>query len=666
MRELALVTGVDPEWAGRELCARSADVARRVAAVVEESCRPESGAEEAVAFIKRWADSAVAPGEDENPSLLVDHPLDLLGARYGLTTRESELLLLAGLPEQHEGLAATFRTFHPQGEPRPTVGLAALVFGDGTDARPMMRRLLAEGAAARGRLINTVGNCTLFEQSVVLAEKLWDALHGYDAWPSTLNRMVVDGTLVGLEQWLDGLDQQRAARALEEHEAVTVLVNSPDERVALGRCAALAARAGAELVAARCSPDEPDAIGQLVAIAAARGAIPVIVVTRPSEPAGVAQLALEAMPAPIMVCAPPGGVRIGAQRAVLTVPTGPVGMSDHCNAWRATLPHLAGKAATLAARHPIDPAIYPEVATDAQLYERLGPKRVGLAEVSTMIRTRASVALPAGVTMTTPNVPWQRLVLPQDSAAQLTDAVSRLELEPLVLDEWGLRDRARASRGVRLLFCGPPGTGKSLAAEVIATAASTDLLIVDVSQIVSKWLGETEKNVSAVIDAAERIQAVLFFDEADALFAKRTEISDAHDRYANLETSYLLQRIDHFQGLVVLATNLRHNIDAAFLRRMDFVVDFALPDLDCRRELWTLHLPTEVLANDVDVDILARMYPVPGGWIRNTAIAAAFLAADSGRQLSQQHLLSAMRREYLKAALPFPGEPPRRRDDQML
>jgi SpoVK/Ycf46/Vps4 family AAA+-type ATPase len=268
--------------------------------------------------------------------------------------------------------------------------------------------------------------------------------------------------------------------------------------------------------------------------------------------------------------------------------------------------------------------------------------------------------------MVTPNVPWQRLVLPIDSVTQLSDAVARLEFESLVLDDWGLRDRARATRGVRLLFSGPPGTGKSMAAEVIATAAATDLLVVDVSQIVSKWLGETEKNVSAVIDAAERTQAVVFFDEADNLFAKRTEISDAHDRYANLETSYLLQRLDHFEGVAVLATNLRHNIDTAFLRRMDFVIDFALPDLDCRRQLWALHLPGDVLAADVDVDVLARMYSVPGGWIRNAAIAAAFLAARSGGPIRQDHLVAAVRREYLKAALPFPGEPPRRRDDQML
>jgi hypothetical protein len=666
MPDLAPATEVDPRWAGCELNTRAADVARLVAGVIEESCSPESGAGEAVAFLNRWADSASARAGEGRDNGLVDHPLDLLAARYGLSNRESELILLAGLPDAHEGLAATFRSFHPQGEPRPTVGLAALVFGDGPNGRPMMRRLLAQGAAARGRLVRASGNGALFEQSIMLADKLWDTLHGFDAWPSKLQRMIVDGSPVGLAQWLTGLDQRRVTRALERHEAVTVLVSSADERVSLQRCAALAERAEVQLVAARCPADDLDAVAQLTAISAAQGAIPVVVVGAPIEWTTTVNLNLDDFPPPVIVCAPPGAVRVIAQRAVLTVPTGPVGVRDHHAAWQATVPHLAEHAATLATRHPIDPAIYPEVATDARLYERLGPSQVGLPEISAMIRARASVTLPLGVAMITPDVPWERLVLLRESKTQLTDAVSRLALEPLVLDEWGLRDRARANRGVRLLFSGPPGTGKSLAAEVIATAAGTDLLVIDVSQIVSKWLGETEKNVSAVIDAAERTQAVLFFDEADALFAKRTEVTDAHDRYANLETSYLLQRLDRFEGLAVLATNLRHNIDAAFLRRMDFVVEFALPDLECRREMWALHLPAQMLAGDVDFDVLARMYPVPGGWIRNAAIDAAFMAAGAAGRIGQDHLVAAMRREYLKAALPFPGEPPRRRDDQLL
>ena len=159
----------------------------------------------------------------------------------------------------------------------------------------------------------------------------------------------------------------------------------------------------------------------------------------------------------------------------------------------------------------------------------------------------------------------------------------------------GCGERARADRGVRLLFTGPPGTGKSLAAEVVATEAATDLLVVDVSRVVSKWLGETEKNLAAAFDVAQRTQAVLFLDEADVTFGTRTEISDAQDRYANLETAYLLQRLDSFDGLAVLATNLRQNIDAAFVRRMDFVIDFPLPDEAVPAGLWKLHLPPERL-----------------------------------------------------------------------
>ena len=166
--------------------------------------------------------------------------------------------------------------------------------------------------------------------------------------------------------------------------------------------------------------------------------------------------------------------------------------------------------------------------------------------------------------------------------------------------------------GARLLLTGPPGTGKSLAARAVATAAGTDLLVVDVSRIVSKWLGETEKNLAAAFDAAERTQAVLMLDEADALFGTRTEISDAHDRYANLETAYLLARLDRFEGLAILTTNLRANIDPAFLRRIDYVVEFPLPDLADRIRLWRRHLPAPALAADVDIDALAGLYPVPG------------------------------------------------------
>jgi hypothetical protein len=646
-----------PEQTSRELSARAAQLAARLAALLEQRCSPESGATEAIDFLRRWASSASAE------QYLNRHPLDLLTARFDLSDDEVDLLLLAGLPDEHEGLASTFRSLHPQGEPYPTVGLAALLLGAVTDDRSALRRLLSSGAVIRHHLINCAGSGTFFERSLVLAERLWDALHG-EGWPTTIERVAVGEAPPGLCSWLDQPDVRAAAQALQLGERQTLLVNSADETVALGRCAALAERAGVRLVAGRVTAGDAAAIALLVAHATVRDAVVLLVIPKPEQPAPAPVLALGDVPGPVLVCAEPGTARAASDRAVLAVPLGPISAADHRDGWRAALPELAEHAPALAARHPLDPALTAEVAIDARSHQRLGLS-VGLTEISGLIRDRASITLPPGIELATPNVPWSRLVLPEEPARLLRDAVARLENQALVLDDWGFRDQARATRGARLLFTGPQGTGKTLAAEAVATAAGTDLLFVDVAQVVSKWIGETEKNLAAAFDVAERTQAVLFLDEADALFGARTEITDSHDRYANLQTAYLLQRLDRFDGLAVLATNLRHNIDAAFLRRMDFVVEFPLPDPASRRDLWALHVPANVLGDGVGIEALARMYPVPGGWIRNAAIAAGFLAASSGSRVGQQHLVAAMRREYAKAALPFPGEPPRRRDDRV-
>jgi SpoVK/Ycf46/Vps4 family AAA+-type ATPase len=183
-------------------------------------------------------------------------------------------------------------------------------------------------------------------------------------------------------------------------------------------------------------------------------------------------------------------------------------------------------------------------------------------------------------------------------------------------------------------------------------------MIVDISRVVSKWIGETEKHLAQVFDAAEQAQSVLLFDEADALFGKRTEVADAHDRYANLETAYLLSRLERFEGLAVLSTNLKHNIDPAFLRRVEFAIEFEEPAMRERHALWKCHLPAAApLGDDVDLQELAALYPIVGGLIRNASVAAGFLAAASGRQIERGHLIGAIRREYEKSAKTFPGAP---------
>ncbi len=194
---------------------------------------------------------------------------------------------------------------------------------------------------------------------------------------------------------------------------------------------------------------------------------------------------------------------------------------------------------------------------------------------------------------------------------------------------------------------------------MLASALGVDLIVADVSRLVSKWIGETPKNLGRIFDMAERSTAVMLFDEADALFGKRTEVSDAHDRYANLETAYLLARLERFEGLAILATNLRQNIDAAFLRRLEFIVDFDEPGPAEREALWRCHVPEQApLASDVSYAELAAAYRVTGGLIRNAAVAAAFLAAADRTSIGRRHLVRAIRREYEKSGKAFPGELP--------
>lgn len=363
-------------------------------------------------------------------------------------------------------------------------------------------------------------------------------------------------------------------------------------------------------------------------------------------------------PGPVVACGRTGAAGARSRRPLIAVQVERLTPSAKRRMWGEAVPSLAQAAPFLAARYPIEPAMAAAVAADLRFVAELEGRAPAVDDVAASIRARGSVSLSAGARMMRPKATWKDLVLPADRLRQLREAVSRLELQSVVLDEWGFLKDRRGARGVRLLFAGPPGTGKTLSAEVLANSLGVELLIVDLSRVVSKWIGETEKNLASVFDAAERAQASLFFDEADALFGKRTEVSDAHDRYANLETAYLLTRLEQFEGLAILATNLRENIDPAFPRRLEFVVNFEEPDREERLALWRCHLPeTAPLAADVNLHELSALYPVVGGVIRNAAVAAGFLAAADGLPIDRRHLVHAIRREYQKAGRSFPGVP---------
>jgi AAA+ superfamily predicted ATPase len=249
----------------------------------------------------------------------------------------------------------------------------------------------------------------------------------------------------------------------------------------------------------------------------------------------------------------------------------------------------------------------------------------------------------------TPVSTWSDIVLPDDALAQLREICQRVIHQHRVLGAWGFDRKLSQGKGVNVLFAGPSGTGKTMAAEIIANELGLDLYKIDLSGVVSKYIGETEKNLDRIFRAAENANAILFFDEADALFGKRSDVHDSHDRYANIEISYLLQKMEAYDGIAILATNLRQNLDDAFMRRLAFTVHFPFPDEANRRRVWAGIWPVETpLAADVDLDALARQFKVSGGNIKNIALAAAFLAAEDGGRVTMAHLLQATRREYQK------------------
>jgi ATPase family associated with various cellular activities (AAA) len=251
-----------------------------------------------------------------------------------------------------------------------------------------------------------------------------------------------------------------------------------------------------------------------------------------------------------------------------------------------------------------------------------------------------------------PAAGWQDLVLPEPALLALHEIAAHVRRRATVYDEWGFATKGARGLGISALFAGASGTGKTMAAEVLAGELDLDLYRIDLSQIVNKYIGETEKNLRRVFDAAEDGGAILFFDEADALFGKRSEVKDSHDRYANIEINYLLQRMELYRGLAVLATNMKSALDPAFLRRIRFVINFPFPDATQRAEIWRRIFPAATPTQDLDMARLAQLN-IAGGSIRNIALNATFLAADAGEPVQMRHLLQATRSEYAKVEKPL-------------
>jgi hypothetical protein len=348
---------------------------------------------------------------------------------------------------------------------------------------------------------------------------------------------------------------------------------------------------------------------------------------------------------------------------VVSVPVPALGTDQRAERWARALTEATGTTA--------DPALVDDLAgyrlgTDeveravsmAARLAVLDDRPVDLAHVRAGVRAQNGAGLEQLARRITPAVDWDDLVLPDPTRRQLDELVMRARHRERVLGRWRMRPGGGRGRGVVALFAGESGTGKTMSAEVVAGAIGMDLYVVDLSSVVDKYVGETEKNLERIFTEAAGVHGVLLFDEADAVFGKRSEVKDSHDKHANMEAAYLLQRMESFDGIAVLTTNLRSNVDEAFTRRIDVIADFPVPEATQRRALWDRCLGSRLpRADDLDLEFCAERFELAGGSIRACAVTAAYLAAAADRPVRMADVIAAVHREYRKLGrLLLPGE----------
>ncbi|GLY94497.1 ATP-binding protein [Actinoplanes sp. NBRC 103695] len=356
--------------------------------------------------------------------------------------------------------------------------------------------------------------------------------------------------------------------------------------------------------------------------------------------------------APLLVYGTTGWDPRWGHRPPLHLDAAPVPAAIRAAVWRSALdgklaPGVDPAAAT--AHFTLGPPQIRRAAEAAVLAANADGELVDVKRLRQGARTQNAAGLERLARRIEPGVGWDDLVLPGPVLAQLGELAGRARHRERVLQEWRMRPGGGRGIGVVALFAGDSGTGKTMSAEVVAGSLGLDLYTVNLATVVDKYVGETEKNLERIFTEAAGVNGVLLFDEADAIFGKRSEVRDAHDRYANIESAYLLQRMESFDGVAILATNLRANLDDAFTRRLDAVIDFPVPDQEHRAALWDVCLgPGVPRADDIDLVFLSKAFELAGGHIRAAAVTAAYLAAADGRPVGMLDLIGAVAREYRK------------------
>ncbi|TAM82297.1 MAG: ATP-binding protein [Jatrophihabitans sp.] len=582
--------------------------------------------------------------------------LAAVAERFGLDPLDVELLLTALAGDVDPRFEQFFGYLNDDvTRRRPSVAVALALCGLPV-AGAAARARLVDGPLLRGGLVEVDDPERPFaSRAVRVPDRVVAHLLGHDA-PDRLLAEV----LVQVPDLVWG-DPSHLAGALAAGVAFCYLREPPT-----GSGQVLAARAlaavglgalGVDLARLAAAPD-----AAVVARAAARearltGAGLIVVPVPPAGlPAHLAE-ALTADPCPVLLVGEQPWDPAWSRRRPLLVDVPPSTPGERAALWQSALAAAGGPPGghgpdrgRATQQFLLRPEQVSRAAAAAVLQARLAPgEPITAAHLQAGARSENGSALQRLARRIEPAVGWSDLVLPAPTRTALEEVALRARHRERVLGEWGMRPGGGRGMGVAALFAGDSGTGKTMSAEVIAASLGLDLYVVDLATVVDKYVGETEKNLERIFTAASGVNGVLLFDEADAVFGKRSEVRDAHDRYANVESAYLLQRMESFDGLVILATNLRANIDEAFTRRLDVLVDFPLPDEHHRRLLWDRCLGATVgRAPRLDLGFCAGAFDLAGGAIRAACVTAAYLAAEDDGPITMAHVITAVQREYRK------------------
>jgi ATPase family associated with various cellular activities (AAA) len=605
---------------------------------------PEAGERAATAALRARAE---ASGETL--------PLDRLAGQAGLGAFEVGCVVACAAPDLEPGYERVYGYIVDDlSRGRPSVELLLALTGAGVAGRLRLRSALAPfGALRRHRILVACGEASgELRQELALAPGLLDLLLGEAVDDGWLVADPYDVPMPASGSFPPGTDTARVRRlgdALREKRLSVLGIWGGDE-LARERLAAETARA-AGLSLRRFDPGRDATAEALHAAAALRSLVWIDCdsLTEADQRASfVDEDVLRRSRVPLCLTGAEAWrpARLVASRSFAEIQLDGLSFMARRRLWAEALPEVGDAvAADLAARFPIDGAQVDAAAALARVEAAVSPNGRDLGRLAGA--ASAKVARPRSyrfATVVRPSRSIGDLVLPPELHRQVGEIASFYRSWPWILEDWSLR--LRAPSGLRVLFTGEPGTGKTLAAEVIAGELGLELLKINLARVVSRWLGETERNLEAGFEEAERSASVLFFDEADALFAKRGEVRHGTDRYSNLEVGYLLQRMESYSGLVVLATNLRDNLDEAFTRRFNVILHFPRPTAEERRRIWELALPPASTENSLDLDVLAGVDMTGAGIVAVAQTAALLAASEGGTEIEMRHVVQATARQF--------------------